>query len=237
MPRKLTIGALGACVFALVLAPLPASAVILSFEGFVIDPASTFGLDVNDPVTGMVSYDDGTGANAMLSVNAGGESWTAQGVSGQVLTNSPNPNFFSIEGVGPAFGESTASGPTASGVDLGFVTVSFTDTGSLLPLNSIPDFSTLQSLIGPGSRGGAFYCTAGGGIACGVNPAASFLFELTAITDKTALLPLPASGLLLLTGLGALARASASASTTTTARAAACASPSAPAAPSRWCRR
>ena len=207
MPRKSTIGALGACVLALVLAPLPASAVVLSFEGIVVDGASTFGIDVNDPVTGMLSYDDGTGANAMLSINAGGESWTAQGISGQVLTNLPNPNFFSIEGEGPGFGGSTASGPTASGVDLGFVTISFTDTGSLLPLNSIPDFSTLQSLIGTGSRGAAIYCNDGGGIGCGVNPAASFFFEVTAITDNTAVLPLPASGLLLLTGLGALAGA------------------------------
>ena len=207
MPRKSTIGALGAFVLALVLAPLPASAVMLSFEGVVVDGASTFGIDVNDPVTGMLSYDDGTGANAMLSFNAGGESWTAQGASGQVLPDGLNPNFFSIEGEGPGFGESTASGPTASGVDLGIVTVSFSDTGSLLPLNSIPDFSTLQLLIGTGSRGAALYCAAGGGTGCGVNPAASFIFEITAITDETAVLPLPASGLLLLAGLGALAGA------------------------------
>ena len=206
LPRKFTIGALGAFVLALVLAPLPASAVVLNFEGVIVNPASAFGLDVNDPVTGMLSYDDGTGANAMLSINAGGESWTVQGVSGQVSTDGVNPNFFSIEGEGPGFGGSTASGPTASGVDLGIVSISFSDTGSLLPLNSIPDFSTLQLLIGPGSRGGAFYCTAGG-FGCGVNEVATFTYEITAITDNTAVLALPASALLLLTGLGALAGA------------------------------
>ena len=207
MPRKSTIGALGAFVLALVLAPLPASAVMLSFEGVVVNPASIFGLDVNDPVTGMLSYDDGTGANAMLSINAGGESWTAQGVSGRVLPDNPNPNFFSIGGVGPGFAGSTASGPAAFDANLAFVTVDFTDTGSLLPLNSIPDFSTLQLLIGTGSRGAALYCTAGGGLGCGIDETASFIFEFTAITDNTAVLSLPASGLLLLTGLGALAGA------------------------------